>query len=128
MDTAAKYVVVCAAGAGLLWYYTSTDKKPQKSAAVQDVKRETKKAARKTQTYAEKAAKAVSSARPAELSEGQENADQAGVKKRKTNAQNAVPSNPTPVVERNDDEAIDQSTRQFAEQMRQARQRSESVV
>ncbi|KAI5370731.1 hypothetical protein Slin15195_G016040 [Septoria linicola] len=122
MDTAAKYAVIVAAGAGLVWYYTSTDKKPQKAAVVQDVKKESKKAVRKVQNYAEKVSKAASSLNATETLESLDKTAQTGSKKRKANAQASAQSKAAPAAERDDDEAIDQSTRQFAEQMRQARQ------
>lgn len=122
MDTAVKYVVVLAAGAGLVYYYTSTDKKAQKPTVGQEVKRETKKAARKVQGYADKAAKAVPNVSTTGLSDVQGDTAQSASKKRKATAQPVQQSHVTPVVERDDDQGFDQSTRQFAEQMRQARQ------
>ncbi|KAM3415325.1 hypothetical protein BST61_g8854 [Cercospora zeina] len=122
MDTAVKYVVVLAAGAGLVYYYTSTDKKGQKTPAVQDVKRETKKAARKVQSYTEKAAKAVPNVSATAAPDAPEDTSQSVPKKRKANPQPAYQAHAAPVAERDDDQGIDQSTRQFAEQMRQVRQ------
>ncbi|KAF2209327.1 hypothetical protein CERZMDRAFT_100529 [Cercospora zeae-maydis SCOH1-5] len=122
MDTAVKYVVVLVAGAGLVYYYTSTDKKAQKTPAVQDVKRETKKAARKVQSYAEKTAKSVPDVSAVGLPDAQEDTSQSVPKKRKANPQPAYQAHVAPVSELDDDQGIDQSTRQFAEQMRQVRQ------
>lgn len=124
METAAKYVVVVAAGAGLVWYYTSTDKKGQKPVAVQDVKKESKKAARKVQSVADKAVKSVASVGAAASTDTQDTTALSGASnKRKANTQVAIQTHAAPTAERDDDdEAIDESTRQFAERMRQARQ------
>lgn len=123
-------VVVAAVGAGTL-YYNSTSKKGQKPASVQEVKKESKKAARKVQnvvhSYTDQAVKSVTSESTTGSTDNRDGTVQTGAsKKRKANTQTTTQSDAALVAQREDDDdnddAIDHSTRQFAERMRQARQ------
>lgn len=123
MDTVAKWAVVGAAVAAGTWYYTSTGKKVPKPVSVQEVKKESKKAARKVQNaaqnYADKAVKTVANATTTKSTDNQDTIAQTGAsKKRKANTQAALQTSAVPVSERDADDA--QSNRQFAEQMRLA--------
>lgn len=131
MDTAAKWAVVVAAVAAGTWYYNSPGKKGQKPVHVQEVKKESKKAARKVQNVAQnhtdRAVNSVASAATAKSTDNQDSTVETGAsKKRKVNTQAASQTTAALVSGRDDDDdndnTIDQSTRQFAERMRQARQ------
>jgi hypothetical protein len=106
------------------WYYWPRGKTipQQKIPLVREaVKKESKRPTRQ-ESYAEKAAKpvpaSVQGAPDTKSAQPQAN----GVKKRKANTQPAIQTTAATGVEQEDDDAIDMSTRQFAEQMRKARQ------
>jgi hypothetical protein len=105
---------------GLVYYYYPKDKQVQKLVPqVEEVKKEAKKAIRKPVAAAKKAAPSVV---VQDTQKSDSSSKENSSKKRKVNTQKSTPA-PAPAAQQEDeDDEIDMSTRQFAANMRKARE------